>query len=150
MATPLTDLTKGKGSVMVKWTSAAEEVFHSLKRALCSQPVLVTPDFSSEFVVQTDASDTGVGAVLSQLANLGPSTPATAINKVMDNSPNKIPATPAVHLPAVHLPAVLIPAVLIPAVLIPAKVKEIYIAINEHVTPDFVPWIVPHLSANVL
>ncbi|CAJ0924600.1 unnamed protein product [Ranitomeya imitator] len=67
MATPLTDLTKGKGSVMVKWTSAAEEAFHSLKRALCSQPVLVTPDFSSEFVVQTDASDTGVGAVLSQV-----------------------------------------------------------------------------------
>ncbi|CAJ0968166.1 unnamed protein product [Ranitomeya imitator] len=67
MATPLTDLTKGKGSVMVKWTSAAEEAFHSLKQALCSQPVLVTPDFSSEFVVQTDASDTGVGAVLSQV-----------------------------------------------------------------------------------
>ncbi|XP_077118870.1 retrovirus-related Pol polyprotein from transposon 17.6 [Ranitomeya variabilis] len=67
IATPLTDLTKGKDSVMVKWTSAAEEAFHSLKRALCSQPVLVTPDFSSEFVVQTDASDTGIGAVLSQV-----------------------------------------------------------------------------------
>lgn len=41
--------------------------FQDLKRALCSGPVLVTPDFSKPLVVQTDVSETGVGAVLSHL-----------------------------------------------------------------------------------
>jgi hypothetical protein len=43
-----------------------EAAFQALKDALCSHPVLVTPDFSKNLLVQTDASDTGVGAVLSQ------------------------------------------------------------------------------------
>lgn len=68
-AVPLTNLTKGKESVMVKWSPEAEAAFQSLKTALCSQPVLYSPDFSKDFVVQTDASDVGLGAVLSQVWN---------------------------------------------------------------------------------
>eukprot|EP00064_Thunnus_orientalis_P000564 superscaffoldBa00000029_g565 len=52
---------------MVKWTLAAEEAFGNLRRALCSKPVHTTPDFSKEFVVQADASEVGLGAVLSQI-----------------------------------------------------------------------------------
>ena len=52
---------------MVKWTPAAEEAWSHLKRALCSKPVLTAPDFSREFVVQADASEVGLGAVLSQV-----------------------------------------------------------------------------------
>lgn len=66
IAVPLSDLTKGKQSNMVKWNPEAEDAFQKLKVALCTQPVLITPDFSKEFVVQTDASDVGIGAVLSQ------------------------------------------------------------------------------------
>ncbi|KAJ8356808.1 hypothetical protein SKAU_G00196020 [Synaphobranchus kaupii] len=41
---------------MVRWTVDPEQAFQSLKRALCSSPVLVTSDFSMEMVVHTDAT----------------------------------------------------------------------------------------------
>ncbi|KAJ8333748.1 hypothetical protein SKAU_G00410670 [Synaphobranchus kaupii] len=63
---PLTDVTKNKEPTMVKWTEEAERVFQDLKMALCSSPVLITPDFTKDMIVQMDASETGVGAVLSQ------------------------------------------------------------------------------------
>jgi hypothetical protein len=69
VAAPLTDLTKGGKSTMVKWNPEAEKAFQSLKAALSEQPVLVSPDFRKQFLVQTDASDTGLGAVLSQVVN---------------------------------------------------------------------------------
>lgn len=67
LAAPLTDLTSKKHSRLVSWGPAAEEAFGDLKRALCAKPVLTAPDFDKEFVVQADASETGLGAVLTQL-----------------------------------------------------------------------------------
>lgn len=48
------------------WTPEADQAFRRLKMALTSGPVLRNPDFSRPFVLQTDASETGLGAVLSQ------------------------------------------------------------------------------------
>jgi hypothetical protein len=48
------------------WTSVHEEAFVTLKYALISAPALAMPDFQKQFVVETDASDKGIGAVLIQ------------------------------------------------------------------------------------
>lgn len=60
----LTDLLK-KHTLFV-WTDDHSAAFNTLKQALISAPVLAVPDFSKPFVVTTDASATGIGAVLSQ------------------------------------------------------------------------------------
>ena len=66
LAVTLTDLTRKSAPTRVRWTSECEKAFQSLKEALCSRPILRSPDLDKEFILQTDASDRGVGAVLSQ------------------------------------------------------------------------------------
>ena len=66
MAASLTQLTSCK--VPFVWSSAADAAFKQLKRLFTSAPVLSHPDPSLQFVVEVDASDVGVGAVLSQRA----------------------------------------------------------------------------------
>ena len=65
-AAPLSDLTRKGNPNPVNWTPACEVAFKTLQEALCCEPVLRMPDFTSEFTLQTDASDRGLGAVLSQ------------------------------------------------------------------------------------
>lgn len=66
LAAPLTDLTRKEAPNPVKWSLKCEQSFVALKNAMCSFPVLCSPDFQKRFVVQTDASDVGLGAVLLQ------------------------------------------------------------------------------------
>lgn len=62
----LTDLTRATAPNKVEWAADCERAFTDLKEALCGDPVLVSPDFSQPFIVQTDASRVGLGAVLLQ------------------------------------------------------------------------------------
>ena len=66
LARPLTDLTRKQQPDPVQWTPACEEAFIALKKALVDPPVLHNPDFNQPFILQTDASDLAIGAVLSQ------------------------------------------------------------------------------------
>jgi hypothetical protein len=61
---PLTALLK-KGILFV-WTPTAAEAFSALKLALISAPVLNLPDYKAQFVIETDACEVCIGAVLSQ------------------------------------------------------------------------------------
>ncbi len=67
LAASLTDLTRKGQPEKIQWTPAAEEAFQRLKEALTSAPVLRAPDISCPFLLQTDASDMGLGAILSQI-----------------------------------------------------------------------------------
>ena len=48
------------------WTAIHQESFDKLKDALTSAPVLAYPDYSRRFILETDASLKGLGAVLTQ------------------------------------------------------------------------------------
>lgn len=67
LASPLNKLTsQRKNAPPFLWSAEANEAFEKLKRCLISTPILSCPDYSKPFQVHTDASDYGMGAVLSQ------------------------------------------------------------------------------------
>ncbi|GFW88350.1 retrovirus-related Pol polyprotein from transposon 297 [Trichonephila clavipes] len=71
IAVPLTDALKGE----ITWTTECENAFRELKGKLIDKPVLYAPNFEREFIVQTDASNAGMGAVLTQLNEQGEEHP---------------------------------------------------------------------------
>ena len=64
LAAPLYNLTKQ--GVPYEWTVLCQEAFQQLKETLSRAPVLAFPAENGTFILDTDASDTGLGAVLSQ------------------------------------------------------------------------------------
>ena len=74
IAQPLFALTgqpkKGKKpqrSSLFKWTPECQQAFDKLRQYLMSPPILAYPDYTKPFRLYTDASNQGLGAVLSQL-----------------------------------------------------------------------------------
>ena len=49
-----------------EWTTKHQDTFDALKEALSTAQVLGYPDFSREFILETDASFNGLGTILSQ------------------------------------------------------------------------------------
>jgi hypothetical protein len=64
IARPLIDLTK-KNKVF-KWTNECETAFNQLRKLLTSRPIMAHPRDDADFILDTDACDVSIGAVLSQ------------------------------------------------------------------------------------
>ncbi len=65
VAAPLTSMSK-KGPQRLVWTPRATSAFQELRKRFTTAPILHHPDPELEFIVEVDASSTGIGAVLYQ------------------------------------------------------------------------------------
>ena len=79
IATPLYHLTKK--DVRFKWTPECQEAFDKIKSLLISDKFLSLPNFDHPFILYTDASNMGVGVVLSQIVDGHEKTIAYASHK---------------------------------------------------------------------
>ena len=90
IAAPLYDLTSGdnkdKKSEHVDLSPEAHEAFDRLKAACLQAPILAFPDFSKPFLLKTDASRRGLGAVLSQKQADGQYHPIAYASRVMNET----------------------------------------------------------------
>lgn len=67
IASPMTQLTKRNKTF--NWTTTCSESFQKLKDLLIKTPILTFPTTEGHFILDTDASANGIGAVLSQMHN---------------------------------------------------------------------------------
>ena len=85
----LTELTKGKNPDKVKWTDNCEAAFWKLKELLTTPPVLKVVELDKPYILQTDASELGLGAVLSQWEENGEEHPVSfASRKLLPREKN--------------------------------------------------------------
>ena len=90
IAAPLYDLTssdnKDKKSEHVNLSPEALEAFDRLKAACLQAPILAFADFNKPFLLETDASGRGLGAVLSQKQADGRYHPIAYASRVMNET----------------------------------------------------------------
>lgn len=64
LMSPLTRLTEK--NQRFRWDDTCEDALNNIKQILVKAPILACPDFTKPFIVETDASDYGLGATLCQ------------------------------------------------------------------------------------
>ncbi|GBL60345.1 Retrovirus-related Pol polyprotein from transposon 297 [Araneus ventricosus] len=94
IAAPLTNVLKGKVKrESIIWTKECNHAFEELKRRLTKKPVLYAPDYKKEFIIQSDASDLGMGVVLSQRDAENEEHPVLYLSKTFSDAERKYSAT---------------------------------------------------------
>ena len=81
LAKPLNDLLKKDRKF--EWTKECQNTFNLLKRKFTEEPVLMMPDLTRPFQIETDASKYATGAVLTQLGPDGERHPISFISKTL-------------------------------------------------------------------
>jgi len=89
IAAPLSDATRKGNPNEIAWNDSRDKAFQELKRRISTPPMLRLPDVSQPFIVQTDASHVGIGAVLLQEDATGEQRPvAFASRKLQPRESN--------------------------------------------------------------
>ena len=91
IAKPLNELLQKNRKFV--WTEAQQKAFETLKTKLIEQPILAYPDFNKEFMLITDASGEGLGAVLSQLNDNGKETVIAYASRSLTPAEKNYPIT---------------------------------------------------------
>jgi len=84
IAKPLHNLTKK--NVKFIWTKSCEEAFKELKRRFTTSPILLHPDTQKPFIVECDASNFAIGAILSQKDDEGKLHPVAYYSRSLNNA----------------------------------------------------------------
>lgn len=74
------------------WSEECQKSFDTLKKALCSEPILKNPDFTNIFILTTDASNKALGAILSQ-GEIGKDLPICYASRTLNKSENNYSTT---------------------------------------------------------
>ncbi|KAF8791081.1 Retrovirus-related Pol polyprotein like [Argiope bruennichi] len=91
---PLTNLLKGRcRKSIIEWNSSCQTVFEELKEKLSKNPVLYSPNFSEQFIIQCDASNLGIGVVLTQVSDNDEEHPIMYLSKKFSSAEQKYSTT---------------------------------------------------------
>ena len=85
---PLIELTKK--NVKFVWSSDCQKAYNKLIQLLTSPPILTYPDYNIPFIITTDASRSGIGAVLSQIQN-GEEKPIAYYSRKLNQAETRYP-----------------------------------------------------------
>ena len=69
--------------VTFKWSEICEKAFQQLKMLLTTAPLLIFPNFDKEFILETDASISGLGAVLAEQTDAGHVSPIAFASRTL-------------------------------------------------------------------
>ena len=84
IAAPLTSMLRRNS---FSWNPESELAFERLKDVLSNSPVLALPDFTATFIVECDASESGIGAILQQNSH-----PVAFFSRKLADRNHKLPA----------------------------------------------------------
>ena len=90
IADPLYELLRKNAKYI--WSERQSEAVDTLKQKLVEAPILVYPDFSKKFIIHTDASLKGIGAVLMQVHD-ETLKPISYVSKCLNEAQRKYSAT---------------------------------------------------------
>ena len=93
IAKPLYNMMNGNKNKPIQWDREAAEVFETLKHQVASSPVLKLPDMKKPFVLVTDASDVGTGAMLAQRSDGGQLAPVAFSHHTLSQAERNYPVT---------------------------------------------------------
>ena len=93
IAKPLYNMMNGNKNKPIQWDREAAEAFETLKHQVASSPVLRLPNMKKPFVLVTDASDVGTGAMLAQRSDGGQLAPVAFSHHTLSQAERNYPVT---------------------------------------------------------